>query len=274
MNKKIVGWAVGFLMTAYVVFCGAVYFFPQYFFYNPTNVKADIASPLNDGLKLSEVGYQSSDGIQLYGWIKAPQKGKKMIVYYHGNSYNIEKFYHKLKPLAQAGYGIFMPEYRGFGGINGEITQKGLEADALSAIEYLHSIGYHNRQIVLYGMSLGSHTSSYVAANAKGGKFAGLILEVPFDSLLNVVKQRIWPLFPFELMVKDKYDNIANIQAIDIPLLIMGGSNDKVVPIERAVNLFNFANEPKEMIVYDGGEHSKLFDFANYKDILSWLKGK
>ena len=274
MNKKIVYWAVGFLMTAYVVFCGAVYFFPQYFFYNPTNVKADIASPLNDGLKLSEVTYQSSDGTQLYGWIKAPQKGKKMIVYYHGNSDNIEKCYHKRKPLAQAGYGIFMPEYRGFGGINGEITQTGLEADALAAIEYLHSIGYHNRQIVLYGMSLGSHTSSYVAANAKGGKFAGLILKVPFDSLLNVVKQRIWPLFPFELMVKDKYDNIANIQAIDIPLLIMGGSNDKVVPIERAVNLFNSANEPKEMIVYDGGEHSKLFDFANYKDILSWLKDK
>ena len=274
MKKKIFYIVFTIILIAYIGFCMAVRFMPQYFFYNPTNVKADIAAPLNDRLKLSEVGYQSSDGIQLYGWIKAPQKGKKMIVYYHGNSYNIEKFYHKLKPLAQAGYGIFMPEYRGFGDINGEITQTGLEADALAAIEYLHSIGYHNRQIVLYGMSLGSHTSSYVAANAKGGKFAGLILEVPFDSLLNVVKQRIWPLFPFEMIVKDKYDNIANIKAIDIPLLIMGGSKDKVVPIERAVNLFNFANEPKEMIVYDGGEHSKLFDFANYKDILSWLKDK
>lgn len=270
MNKKFIGRLFGLLIIAYVCFCVAVYTKPQCFFYHPTNLKADIAAPRGDGLRVNEVTYQTSDGVELYGWIKAPQKGKKMVVFYHGNSYNIEKFYNKLKPLTTAGYGIFMPEYRGFGGIKGEINQSNLEKDAIAAIDYLHSIGYHNRQIVLYGMSLGSYTSSYVAANANK-KFAGLILEVPFDSLLNVVKQRIWPVLPFDLLIKDKYDNIANIEKIKIPLLIMAAQNDKTVPVQRAEELFAQADELKEMIVYDNADHSELLEHNNWRDILNWL---
>lgn len=59
----------------------------------------------------------------------------------HGNSYNIEEFYYKLKTFANAGYGTFLPEYRGYGDVAGEITQENLEADAIAAVEYLHSQG-------------------------------------------------------------------------------------------------------------------------------------
>lgn len=271
MNKKLIAWLVGIAAICYVVFCCAVYFYPQFFFYNPTKTKAEISQALADGLRVKEVTYQSSDGVELYGWIKAPQKSKKMIVFYHGNSYNLEKFYNKMKPLVQHGYGIFMPEYRGFGGIKGEINQQNIEKDAIAAIDYLHSIGYYNHQIVLYGMSLGSYSSSYVAANANK-KFAGLILEVPFDSLLNVVKQRILPIFPFELIVKDKYDNVANVANINIPLLVMAAQDDKTVPMQRAEELFARANEPKEMVVYDKAGHSELLEHNNWQDILNWLQ--
>lgn len=274
MKKKIFYSFIGLALIAYIGFCAAVYFYPQYFFYNPNKEKADLTKAVENGFKAQEVTYLAADGTELYGWVVKPRKGKKMIVFYHGNSYNIAKFAYKLKPLTDQGYGVFIGEYRGFGGIDGEINQQNLETDALAVIDKLHSWGYRNKQIILYGMSLGSHTSSYVAANAKGGKFAGLILEVPFDSLLNVVKQRIWPLFPFELMVKDKYDNITNVKNLHIPLLVMASNQDKVVPVKRAVDLFNAANEPKEMIVYENVEHSKLFDADNWKDILEWLKHK
>ena len=271
MNKKILYSVIGIVVIAYFTFCVAVYVKPQWFFYSPNNDKADINASLSNGLKVQEVTYQAVDGTQLYGWIKAPQKGKKMIVFYHGNSYNIEKFYEKMKPLVQYGYGIFMPEYRGFGGIKGEINQSGLEQDAQAAIDYLHSLGYSNRKILVYGMSLGSYTASYVAAHAKS-RFAGLILEVPFDSLINVVKQRIWPIFPFDWMIKDKYDNIANIEKIKIPVLIMAAEDDKTVPLQRAENLFNNANDPKEMLIYQDAQHSNLLEHKNYQDILNWLQ--
>ncbi|MBQ9235498.1 MAG: alpha/beta fold hydrolase [Alphaproteobacteria bacterium] len=273
MNKrKLIIAVAAVMLAAYASFCAAVRLKPQWFFYNPDVTKADINQPLSYGLKLQEVSYTTFDGLNLYGWIKAPRRGQKMIVFYHGNSHNIGRFYNKLKPLADEGYGVFMPEYRGFGGNDGEITQAGFEQDALAAVDYLHRLGYKNRQIVLYGMSLGSYTSSYAAANSDGGRFAGLILEVPFDSLLNVVRQRIWPVFPFQLLIKDQYDNLLNLAKLQIPLLVMAARNDTTVPLQRAQELFAQALEPKELIIYDNAEHSELVEHSNWRDILRWLK--
>lgn len=270
-KKKLIASLLFTIVVAYIGFCLAVYFCPQYFFYNPDNKKADLAEVADSGFAAKEIVYNAQDGTELYGWLVEPRDNKKLIVFYHGNSYNIAKFVYKLRPLVAKGYGIFIGEYRGFGGVQGKITQTGLEQDALAVITKLHELGYKNQQIVIYGMSLGSHTSSYVVANEDKEKFAGLILEVPFDSLLNVVKQRIWPIFPFNFIVKDEYDNIASIEKIDIPVLIMAGSKDTTVPIKRAIALYDAAKQPKEMIIYDGAQHSNLFDFANYKDILRWL---
>ncbi len=270
-KKKILYGTVGLIVAAYVGFCGAVYYLPQYFFYNPTNRQAEMPTTENDGFAGEKIEYKTADGNELYGVLVKPKAGKKLIVFYHGNSYNIAKFYYKLKPLIDKGYGAFIGEYRGFGNVKGEINQAGLEKDALAVIDKLHDLGYKNQQIVLYGMSLGSYTSSYTATHAQGGDFAGLILEVPFDSLLNVVKQRIWPLFPFELIVKDKYNNIPNIKDLTIPKLIMAGTKDKTVPPQRAENLFEIAPEAKKFITYEGADHSELFEYENYRDILKWL---
>jgi len=272
MNKKKFLYGLSSVLgMAYIGFCAAVYWFPRYFFYNPNATTAAMPTIETDGFSGEKIEYKAADGTKLYGALVKPQAGKKLIVFYHGNSYNIAKFYYKLKPLVDKGYGVFIGEYRGFGGVKGKITQAGLELDALAAIDKLHDLGYKNQQIVLYGMSLGSYTSSYTATHAQGGDFAGLILEVPFDSLLNVVKQRIWPLFPFKLIIKDKYDNIANIKDLTIPKLIMAGTKDKTVPPQRAESLFEVVPEPKKFITYEGADHSELFDYENYRDILKWL---
>ena len=122
-------------------------------------------------------------------------------------------------------------------------------------------------------MSLGSYTSTHTAYSlGKNEAFAGLILEVPFDSLLNVVKQRIPDLFPFSYIIKDKYDNMQKISQLNLPILIMGASDDTVVPIERAQELYKQANEPKKIIIYKGAYHSGLYNYRNWQDIIDWLK--
>ena len=107
------------------------------------------------------------------------------------------------------------------------------------------------------------------------GNFAALMLEVPFDSLLNDAKDALPIPMPLNYIMKDHYNDLAMIKDINSPLLILGGSNDPTVPVNLAKNLFNHASEPKEMIIYEGGMHSDLQNFRNYQDILSWLnKGK
>lgn len=260
-------------VAAYVGFCALVYFCPQLFFYNPTAEEPSLEDAKKDGYPAQKVEYRAADGTALYGWYTPPQKGRPVIVFMHGNSYNIGAFYHKLKPFVEAGYGVFMPEYRGFGGVRGKITQAGLEQDAEAALNWLRKQGFANREIVLYGMSLGSFTATHGAyALGEQESFAGLILEVPFDSMYEDVKDIVWFPLPVKWIMRDKYENLPKIRQLNLPLLVMGGSEDTLVPVRRAEALFAAANQPKKIIVYSGAEHHNLYDYKNYLDILDWLE--
>ena len=94
---------------------------------------------------------------------------------------------------------------------------------------------------------------------------------MPFDSLLNVAKMVVPVPMPFELIMRDKYDNLAMIEDIESPILIMGGSIDPTVPVDLAQNLYNYAPEPKKLIIYANGKHSNLYNFRNDLDILDWI---
>lgn len=275
--KKIVkyaAWIFALLFLAYGAFCALVYFHPQMFFYNPSSQPSDLSKAHAAGYMAKEVSYTSSDGTRLIGWYTPPSGNKKqVVVFMHGNSHNIGNFFPKLKPFADAGYGTFIPEYRGFGGIKGKITQVNLEADALAAMDYLKSLGYKNNQIIVYGMSLGAHMAvNSVYNRQKYGTFPALILEVPFDNILNVVRL-IFPLpLPLETIVADQYDNLKMIPIVKSPVLIMAGSADTLVPAVLAENLAAKAPKRKKVIIYQDAGHNDLYGCQNYNDILSWLK--
>lgn len=265
--------AAAFLVL-YLVFCGIVYFRPQWFFYNPSPDSPRLEQAVLNGYQAEEVKYPAGNGQELPAWYTKPAAGNgKIILFFHGNSHNIESFYHKLQPLAQAGYGIFLPEFRGFGGQPGKITETSLTADALEAVSYLHRLGYSNDRIVLYGMSLGSNLAVNTAA-VLGQKqpFAGLILEVPFDSLYEVVSGHVWFPLPLNWLIHDRYDNLAKIAEVNTSLLVMAAQNDTLVPVEHARRLYAKAADPREMIIYHDAGHNDLYAHANYKDILDWLK--
>lgn len=261
------------LMSGYIAFCIFAYCCPQYFYYHPNREEPSIETARKNGYPAQKVQYRSADGTELFAWQTPVGNQGKIVVFMHGNSYNINNFYTKMIPFVKAGYGTFLPEFRGFGGINGALREHNLAADAIAAVEYLNKRGYKNSDIIVYGMSLGS----YLATNGvyqlqKNGDFAALVLEVPFDSILNTARAVVPVPLPFPLIVRDYYDNLPLIREIKIPLLIMGGANDKTVPVHLAENLFKEANEPKKLIIYPDGAHGNLYDKGNYKDILRWLK--
>ena len=133
-------------------------------------------------------------------------------------------------------------------------------------------VRYNNQDIYIYGMSLGSYTATYSAYTlGKENSFAGLILEVPFDSMYEDVKDLVPFPLPLQLLVPD-YNNIPLIKDLHLPLLVMGGQKDTLVPVKHAQALFSAANEPKKLIVYPEAEHGNLFDFANWRDVLNWLR--
>lgn len=270
---NILKYGLSIAVVIYVGFCLTVYLYPEWFFYNPAQKVSSIEKASANGYPGEQVEYDAADGHLLLAWYSKPEEKKKIIVLMPGNSYNIEHYYTKILPLSAAGYGTFLPEYRGFGAIEGKINQKNMESDMISAIQHLYSLGYKNSDIVIYGISLGSHMATNTVYHlGQEQPFAGLVLEVPFSSLVDVVKKHVWLPLPLDLIVQDKYENMAMISHIKTPLLVMGAEKDRLVPVGLAKNLYNQAVEPKKLIVYPGATHNNLYDYRNYQDILNWLE--
>ncbi len=273
ITTKAITLILAVLVVGYIVFCLLAYLFPQLFYYAPSPSSSNLEFALSEGYQAEKVFYESADGTPLLAWYTKPAPGRPVILFFHGNAGKIEFFYHKLQPLTERGYGAFMAEYRGFGGLKGTIRQKNLNADAAAALEYLYRLGYKNSDIIIYGLSMGSHMALNTADSFQDrGAFRAVLLEVPFDSLLNVVKTIVPVPMPFDLVVRDYYDNVPLVKRLKSPLLVMGGKEDELVPVERAKNLFMQAHEPKKLIVYPLAGHNSLFDHKNYIDIMKWLE--
>lgn len=269
------------VVLLYAGLCLAVYLFPEYFFYYPYNTPADLRAAQADGAPFTEVVYADygQSGGKVTGWLylnKTAENNHKVILFLHGNAYNVAYYYHKTIPLAEAGYSVFIPEYRGFGGQGRKIRQAFLEEDAENAIAFLNKQGFKNRDIVVYGMSLGTYMAIHAVEAQQGkGRFNGLILEVPFTSLLETAKHHARlgtaALFPLDLLVKDTYNSLAKIGHINTRILIMTTKNDQLIPSSQAQALFDAAPQPKMLKMYQGAGHDTLYNLRNYHDILGWL---
>ncbi|MBI3440919.1 MAG: alpha/beta hydrolase [Proteobacteria bacterium] len=166
-----------------------------------------------------------------------------------------------------AGYGVYLCEYRGFGGNPGSISEEGFYKDARAALRWLETNGYASSQWVIYGESIGSGSAVQMAAEFQPKM---LILEGAFSSALDVAKERYFWL-PVSYMLKDKFDNISKIKSIHSSLLMLHGEGDPTVPLHSAQKLYEAANQPKQFSLIRGGGHNNLYDFGAGQVILEWL---
>ena len=193
-------------------------------------------------IKGEKVKIKTSDNINLLGWFhKKDLKKFKTIVYFHGNAGNLENRIHKLNHFKDMDVNFLIIAWRGFSGNQGKPSEKGLYKDGNSAILWLKNLGLKDNDIVLYGESLGSGIATEIAQN---NNFAGLVLETPFTSMIEAAKN-FYPYIPVALLLKDKYDNQKKIKNINIPVLVMHGEADQIVPFWMGEKIFELANQPK-----------------------------
>eukprot|EP00978_Attheya_sp_CCMP212_P003060 scaffold6240_cov59-Attheya_sp.AAC.3 len=120
------------------------------------------------------------------------KKAKVTLLFSHGNAEDLGMMYNKMKEVARVvGVNVMAYDYTGYGYSSGstpseEMCYKNIEA----AFNYLTNVkGIPPSHIVVYGRSLGSGPSCYLAAKtAKEGKsVAALILHSPFLSIFRIV---------------------------------------------------------------------------------------
>jgi fermentation-respiration switch protein FrsA (DUF1100 family) len=158
-------------------------------------------------------------------------------------------------------------EYRGYSAMPGTPSEDGLYKDARTYIRALMASGVKEKNLILFGHSLGSGVAVQMATEFKPG---GLILLAPYLSIARMAQFR-FPLFPVEPLVLDRYENHEKITGIRTPLLVANGNADYVIPNGQGKKLFDMANEPKTLKHLEGGGHSDLYEFGFGEASLEWL---
>jgi fermentation-respiration switch protein FrsA (DUF1100 family) len=169
--------------------------------------------------------------------------------------------------MHKQGVGYLAVSYRGYSGSTGSPTEQGLFTDGLAAYDWLKTQGYKADGIVIHGHSLGTGVATYVAGK-RGAR--ALVLEAPFTATVDVASER-YPFVPVSWLMKDQFRSRDRIKDVHVPLLVIHGDRDSVVPFHQGQRLFAMANGPKTFIRMPGSEHNTLTRDGAYEHIWTFL---
>lgn len=196
-------------------------------------------------------------------WIPAADKEAGVMLYFHGNGINIGANVVHAHRLHQLGFSVLLVDYRGYGRAEGRFpTESRVYEDAETAWNYLiQERQVPADQIFIYGHSLGGAIAINLAVQHP--EAAGLIVEGSFTSIQKMAEYRgyYW-MFPAGLLINQRFDSLAKLPALQIPVLFLHGTADHIVPYQMSQMLFASAREPKQLILFPEARHNNLADVA------------
>jgi len=174
---------------------------------------------------------------------------KYTILYSHGNAIDLGGLLPMLLKLHSQGFAVFAYDYPSYGTSTGTPNEKTTYESIIAAYNYLtNTLHIPGKQIIGYGNSLGAASTIELAQREP---FAGLILISPFVSAFRVITQ--WPILLF-----DRYKNNKKIKNIHVPILVMHGTADRIVPFWHGKKIYELANPPKDYLWVEGAGHNNI----------------
>src|SRR4051794_16762155 len=203
-----------------------------------------------------DVWLSSKDGVKLNAWwFQQPVSGYATL-FLHGNAGNVTHRIDHAEAAKQAGSAILVLDYRGYGRSEGRPSENGLYHDADAAYEELIRRGYPPHRIILHGESLGTAVATELASRRK---CAALILESPLASLSRMATHVIPVFGP---MLAHGFNTERRISDVRVPLLIIHGDADDIVPFSQGQAVYQRANQPKTFWQVSGARHNDLLYVA------------
>jgi fermentation-respiration switch protein FrsA (DUF1100 family) len=196
------------------------------------------------------------DGIKIHAWFAPAESAKATLLLSHGNAGNISHRYLLMRSLLRHGFNVLMYDYRGYGRSEGAPGEGGLYEDGRAAFDYALTLPeVDRRKIILWGTSLGGAVAADVATQRSA---AGLILESTFTSGKDVARV-LYPLLTVTPFIRSKFNTIAKLRSLHLPVLVMHGDLDEILPVGLGRQLYASANEPKEYYEIPGARHNDTF---------------
>jgi len=244
-------------------------------FYYPT--REHVLGPGALGLEHTEISI-GGDGPQLNGWyLHAEGNPLGTVFFLHGNAENISTHIGAVHWLPAAGYNVFLFDYRGYGKSAGIVEIDGVHEDVKRALAYLRCHYADSQPRFLFGQSLGASMALYLAGDEDFKEsFQAVIAESPFSGYRKIVRDKLaeyWLTIPFGWLiatgVSDEFSPLKKVSSISpLPVLIIHGEADEVVPVEHGIKLYEQAKEPKELWLVPNGAHTAAFSQRSYREKL------
>ncbi len=247
-------------------------------------------SGLPDGVVESDLPVKT-DGkaqhIHAWWWPAANPKAPALL-YLHGARWNLTGQTFRIEQLHDFGFSVLAIDYRGFGRSDGGLpSEKTVYEDARAAWEKLTQLQPDPARRYIYGHSLGGAIAVDLAASLSAGRQAGmpapargLIVESSFTTLADIAKSLSYPWLPAQLLLSQKFDSLTKIARVNMPVLIVHGTDDRYVPSRFSEALYMAAPERKRLLLVPGGTHNNSMRVGAsayrraFRDLFGWAPGR
>lgn len=254
----------------YILLLAVVFFLQRRLLYLPNP-----AQPTDASLQVAQLTSWPSSISDYRGFlsIDSPSEPKGTIIVFHGNAGRAADRSYYTNALTPLGYRVLLAEYPGYGGRDGAPSESSLVDDALVTVARAHQ--EFGEPIYLWGESLGCGVVAAVATEI-GFPIEGVVLVTPWESLPKLAQSIYW-FFPARWLVRDQFDNAANLAEYEGPVAVLLAGQDEVIPVSHGQRLFDQLNSPKKLWVFDNAGHNS-WPIAPaegwWRDVMDYVDGQ
>jgi pimeloyl-ACP methyl ester carboxylesterase len=203
----------------------------------------------------------TGEPVRLHGlWAEPARRGAPLLLYLHGAGFDVRGSAHRMKRWQDLGFGVLGIDYRGFGRSTKALPSEAMAyEDARAAWDWLARTRGPGPRFV-FGHSLGGPIA--VALASEVADEAGLIVEGTFTSIPEVVSTFKWGWLPVGPLITQRFDAASRIGRVGSPLLVLHGTEDRIIPPELGRRLYEQATGPKRFVLVDGASHHSAMAMA------------
>lgn len=197
----------------------------------------------------------SGESVRLHGlWLAAERPDAPVLLYLHGARFDVRGSAPRMRRMQELGFSVLGIDYRGFGQSSKGLPSEAMAyEDARAAWDWL-AAEYPQARRYVFGHSLGGAIAVQLASQVQQ-QASGLIVEGSFTSIPAVVSSFKWGWLPVSPLITQRFEAAELIGSLKIPVLIVHGSADSLIPPALGRALFDRAPEPKRFVLVEGGSH-------------------